>query len=59
MACAGDPQFALKLGDSDGQWQFTQDESLIAGLRVSIGGWTLHANLRDELRFFSEAAHEG
>jgi len=49
----------LKLGPSDGRWQFTQDEHLIAGLRVSIGGWTMHANLQDELRFFSEAAHGG
>ena len=49
----------LKLGPSDGRWHFTQDESLIAGLRVSVGGWTLHANLQDELRFFSEAAHGG
>ena len=49
----------LKLGPSDGRWQFTQDERLIAGLRVSIGGWTMHANLQDELRFFSEAAHGG
>jgi F-type H+-transporting ATPase subunit b len=49
----------LKLGASDGHWQFIQDESLIAGLRVSIGGWTLDANLHDELRFFAEAAHGG
>jgi F-type H+-transporting ATPase subunit b len=49
----------LKLGASDGQWQFGQDESLIAGLRVSIGAWTLDANLHDELRFFTEAAHGG
>lgn len=45
-----------RLGPSDGQWQFSQDEQLIAGLRVSIGGWTMAANLQDELRFFSEAA---
>ncbi len=45
-----------KLGQRDGQWQFSRDEQLIAGLRVSIGGWTLGANLQDELRFFGEAA---
>lgn len=47
------------LGPSEGQWQFSQDESLIAGLRVSIGSWMLQANLQDELRFFSEAAAHG
>ena len=45
-----------KLGHSDGQWQFSQDEKLMAGLRISIGGWMLQANLQDELRFFREAA---
>ena len=45
-----------KLGHSDGEWQFSCDDKLIAGLRVSIGGWMLHANLQDELHFFSEAA---
>ena len=35
---------------------FSKDEKLIAGLRISIGGWMLQANLQDELRFFSEAA---
>jgi len=49
----------LKLGPTNGQWQFTQDESLIAGLRVSVGGWMLRANLQDDLRFFSESAHGG
>jgi F-type H+-transporting ATPase subunit b len=46
-----------RIGPSQGQWQFRQDTQLIAGLRISIGGWLLHANLQDELRFFSEAAH--
>nr|WP_305792865.1 F0F1 ATP synthase subunit delta [Sedimenticola hydrogenitrophicus] len=46
-----------RIGPSLGQWQFRQDTQLIAGLRISIGGWLLHANLQDELRFFSEAAH--
>jgi len=46
-----------KLGPRNGPWQFRQNPQLIAGLRVSIGGWLLHANLQDELRFFSGAAH--
>lgn len=45
------------LGLRPQEWRFRQDERLIAGLRVSIGGWLLQANLKDELRFFSEAAH--
>ncbi len=45
------------LGPSGRQWRFSQDGGLIAGLRVSFGGWVLEANLKDELRFFAEAAH--
>lgn len=45
-----------KLGTSQTPWQFSVDEPLIAGLRVSISGWVLHASLQDELRFFSESA---
>jgi F-type H+-transporting ATPase subunit b len=48
-----------RLGEGDGPWRFRQDEQLIAGLRVSIGGWILQANLQDELRFFTEAANRG
>lgn len=43
-------------GPNGQQWRFSQDSSLIAGLRVSCGGWMLEANLKDELRFFGEAA---
>ena len=49
----------LKLGRAEGPWHFILDESLIAGLRISSGGWMLQANLQDELRFFSEAAGHG
>lgn len=45
-----------KFGPSSRHWQFTPDEKLIAGLRISIGGWMLQVDLQDELRFFSEAA---
>ena len=34
--------------------EFGQDPALISGLEVSIGDWVLRANLRDELRFFSQ-----
>jgi F-type H+-transporting ATPase subunit b len=38
---------------------FAEDPSLLAGLRIDIGPWVLHANLRDELSFFAEAARSG
>jgi len=39
--------------------QFAEDPRLLAGLRVNIGSWVLHANLQDELKFFGEAARDG
>jgi len=35
-----------------------QDPGLIAGVRIEIGSWVLHANLKDELRFFFRSDHE-
>jgi len=32
-----------------------EDADLVGGISVEIGAWVLRANLRDELRFFSEA----
>jgi F-type H+-transporting ATPase subunit b len=34
---------------------FSEDPDLLAGIRVNVGSWVLHANLRDELKFFSAA----
>lgn len=34
-----------------------EDPTLIAGLRMKLGSWVLHANLRDELKGFAEAGH--
>jgi F-type H+-transporting ATPase subunit b len=39
--------------------EFGQDPGLMAGLRIGIGPWVLRANLRDELKFFTEAQHAG
>lgn len=39
------------------EWHFTQDPSLIAGVRVIVGPWVLSASLQDELRLFTEAHH--
>ncbi len=36
------------------EWQFTEDATLLAGIRIQLGAWVLRANLQDELRFFSE-----
>ena len=34
--------------------EFDEDPRLIAGLRIALGPWVLHANLRDELKWFAE-----
>jgi F-type H+-transporting ATPase subunit b len=45
-------------GDQQRQWRFREDAELMAGIRMDGGGWALEGNLRDELRFFAEAAHD-
>jgi F-type H+-transporting ATPase subunit b len=37
--------------------EFEQQADLVAGLHVQLGYWVLGANLRDELRFFADAAN--
>ena len=39
-------------------YHYEQDKDLLAGLRVTMGSWVLRANLQDELKSFSELAHE-
>jgi F-type H+-transporting ATPase subunit b len=39
-------------------FHYQQDAGLIAGLRIDIGAWVLHANLQHELAGFAEIAHE-
>ncbi len=39
-------------------FQYYQDTSLIAGVRIDIGAWVLHANLKHELAGFAEIAYE-
>ena len=36
---------------------FSEDPTLVAGLRVNLGPWQLKANLADELSFFAAAAN--
>jgi len=38
-------------------FQYQQDSALIAGVRIDIGAWVLHANLRHELAGFAEIAY--
>jgi F-type H+-transporting ATPase subunit b len=35
--------------------EYSENADLVAGIRISIGPWILHANLRDELKFFTGA----
>jgi len=37
---------------------FSEQPELLAGLRLSVGDWTLGANLRDELKGFLDQAYE-
>jgi F-type H+-transporting ATPase subunit b len=39
--------------------QFAEDPQLVAGVQVHLGYWQLGASLRDELKFFAEAASHG
>ncbi len=39
-------------------FQYQQDSSLIAGVRIDIGAWVLHANLANELAGFAEIVYE-
>jgi F-type H+-transporting ATPase subunit b len=35
---------------------YREDPSIIGGLRIRVGAWMLHANLKDELKSFVEVA---
>ena len=35
-----------------------EDRKLIAGVRVTVGPWVIHANLHDELKTFAAIAYE-
>jgi F-type H+-transporting ATPase subunit b len=40
------------------KYEFHDEPELIAGVRVSIGPWVVHANLHDELKTFAAIAYE-
>jgi F-type H+-transporting ATPase subunit b len=39
--------------------EFSEDPTLVAGLRINVGPWILRANLADELAFFTSGANHG
>ena len=39
-------------------YDYQTDPQLLAGLRIVFGPWVLHANLQDELQFFTESVHD-
>jgi F-type H+-transporting ATPase subunit b len=42
-----------------GRFSFTEDDTLLAGVRVIAGPWNLAANLKDELAFFRGGINDG
>jgi len=54
-------RLAATLGDLCGMTpdcRFSEEPVLLAGLRITVGPWVLHASLADELRAFAESAHD-
>jgi F-type H+-transporting ATPase subunit b len=39
-------------------FEWREDRKLIAGLRLTVGPWVIHANLHDELKTFAAIAYE-
>ncbi len=39
-------------------YNYAHDPKLLAGVRVTIGSWVIHANLHDELEAFASLGHE-
>lgn len=49
----------VALMEKSSRIEFAVDSALIAGVRIAIGPWVLHANVQDELRGFVEFCHDG
>lgn len=47
-----------KLVSAKLNFKWREDRKLIAGLRVNVGHWVIHANLHDELKTFSAFTNE-
>lgn len=39
-------------------YEYATDRTLMAGLRITVGPWVIHANLYDELKTFASIVHE-
>jgi F-type H+-transporting ATPase subunit b len=39
-------------------FQYQEDPELLAGVRITVGAWVLHANVKDELTGFVRLAHD-
>ncbi|WP_163339470.1 F0F1 ATP synthase subunit delta [Desulfopila sp. IMCC35008] len=39
-------------------YEYATDRTLLAGLRITVGPWVIHANLYDELKTFASIVHE-
>lgn len=46
----------LLTGPLEIEWH--EDRKLIAGVRITVGPWVIHANLNDELKAFTAITHE-
>lgn len=53
-----DSRFREVLGQTTLSWRFEEDPALMSGLRIGVGPWILRANLKDELDFFAQSAHD-
>ncbi len=51
-------QWIQKLVPTAQSFDWHEDRKLIAGLRVTVGPWVIHANLHDELKTFAAVAYE-
>ena len=38
--------------------EYQEDPELIAGLRLIVGAWMIHLNIKDELKGFADLGHE-
>ena len=52
-------QMVRRLAGGELRCEYSNDPDLIAGVRVSFGGWVLRANLQDEMKWFSEGVPHG
>jgi F-type H+-transporting ATPase subunit b len=51
-------QAVMTLTGANTRLRFEQRAELLAGVRLTLGGWVLGANLEDELRAFTELSHD-